>query len=125
MNVGVDPSGNNSLLQNASFAGISMEACDTFINAADCINSSFEGIGTQGSTNAPSGQSQTGLVVGNSQNCTFSAIGMGGTYSNAAVLVSSTASNLLFDGSSAWNGLGGMSWNIQTGAANVSLLACC
>jgi hypothetical protein len=125
MNLGVDPSGNNSQLQNSSFAGISMEACDTFINALDCINSSLEGIGSQGSTNAPSGMSQVGLYVGASQGCTFSGVGMGGAYSNASILVSSAACNLLFDACHAGNGVaGGSTWVVQTGATNVTLLVC-
>jgi Bacterial Ig-like domain (group 3)/Pectate lyase superfamily protein/Domain of unknown function (DUF4214) len=124
MNLGVDPNGNSSPLQNASFAGLSMEANDIFINALDCINSSFEGIGIDGTTNAPSGQSQVGVFVGASNGCTFSAIGMGGSYSNAAAQVSSTASNLLFDACSASNGLGGGTWVVDPKAVNVTLLVC-
>jgi hypothetical protein len=101
-----------------------MEANNTFVCAADCVNCSFEGIGAQGSTNAPCGQSQAGLFVGASQGCTFSGIEMGGSYSNAAILVTSAASNLLFDACSASNGLGGSTWVVDPNATNVTLLVC-
>jgi hypothetical protein len=124
MNLGIDINGNLSPLQNASFAGISMEANDIAINAKDCINSSFEAIGAQGSTNAPSGLSQVGLNVGACQGCTFSAIGMGGSYSNTAVVVSSAASNLLFDACSGSNGVIAGAWDVQSSATNITLRNC-
>jgi hypothetical protein len=101
-----------------------MEANDIAINAKDCINSSFEAIGAQGSTNAPSGLSQVGLNVGACQGCTFSAIGMGGSYTNTAVVVSSASSNLLFDACSGSNGVVVGAWDVQSGGINITLRNC-
>jgi hypothetical protein len=123
MNLGVDPNGNSSPLMDSSFAGISMEANDHHIIVQDCANCSFAGIGTQGSSNAPSGMTIDGLVVHTCQDCTFSAIGMGGAYSYASIIVSNAASNLLFDDCSASNGLGGNTWAVDPHATNVTLFA--
>jgi hypothetical protein len=68
--------------------------------------------------------SQVGLFVGAAQGCTFSAVGMGGAFADTAIRVSSAAANILFDACSANNGLGGGAWDIQSGATDITQIAC-
>ena len=103
---------------------MTFEANDIGINAAYCANSSFEAIGSQGHDLSPSGTSQIGVLVGNSQNCTFSALGMGGSYLGASFRVLGAASNILFDACLAGNAyLGGITWDIQS-SNSIMQLAC-
>ena len=62
--------------------------------------------------------------MGASTNCTFAALSLGGAYSQAAVKVSSPASNLLFEACSAHNGSGGTVWDVQSGLTNVTFVVC-
>jgi hypothetical protein len=125
MRLGADPCGTNYGFSRGFFAALSMEANDRHIVAQDIGYCAFSGIGTQGSTNAPSGLSTTGLQIVYAHHCTFGAIGMGGTYSGNAIQVDDHASNdLVFQGVQAWSGNVPSSWSIGKTNTNVVLQAC-
>jgi hypothetical protein len=95
-NLGVDSSGaTNTPLTNGSVAGVSMEANDRFIILNNCVGCTFEGIGTQGSTNAPSGYSQICVDAVNATNCSFYGVGMGGLFNDTVIRVHPGCSILL------------------------------
>src|SRR5262249_44094219 len=74
LNLGVAPDGSIAPLTNSTFAGITEEANDTGFNLANVQNSYFESISGQGSSNAPTGMSVTGIAIGAlSKNVTFAA----------------------------------------------------
>jgi len=113
--LGSDATGQAAPAYNVYLAGITMEANDISINLRDCEGCGFAGISSQGSTNAPSGQSDMGVWVEGGFNNVFAAVGMGGTYSDTAMIVDEWASNVHFANSAGWNGFsnGGTSWRID------------
>src|SRR5207249_4538568 len=97
MNLGLDGAGNNAPLRDVSISGVEMEANDTFILVNNCSNCRLTSIVTHGSTNAPSGHSQRGLVIQSAQSSTFDGMGMTGTFSDASArLMGDASSQLLF-----------------------------
>src|SRR5215831_1026233 len=97
LNLGVAPDGSIAPLTNSTFAGITEEANDTGFNLANVQNSYFESISGQGSSNAPTGMSITGIAIGDlSKNVTFAATEFLGDFTQQTVLVAPNADNIRF-----------------------------
>src|SRR5262249_15144695 len=120
MNLGVDPNGNNYMLQRSSFNNLALTANNTAIIANDIANCYFSAISIQGSTYAPSGQSQAGLLVNFSQGSTFSGVQIGGGYSNAAAIVAGGCSSVYYACNASNSIPTGRVWNVATGLPGVS-----
>jgi hypothetical protein len=107
LNLGVAPDGSMAPLTNSTFAGISEEANDTGINLADVQNSYFESITGQGSSNAPTGMSITGIAIGDlSKNVTFAATEFVGDFAQQTLLVAPNADTIRFADTAFGNSLG-------------------
>ena len=103
LNLGVAPDGSMAPLTNSTFAGITEEANDTGFNLADVQNSYFESINGQGSSNAPTGMSITGIAIGDlSKNVTFAATEFGGDFTQQALLVAPNADTIRFADTFLW-----------------------
>jgi len=121
LNLGVAPDGSMAPLTHSTFAGITEEANDTGFNLADVQNSYFESISGQGSSNAPTGMSITGIAIGDlSKNVTFAATGFGGDFTQQALLVAPNADTIRFADTAFWNTLGGQSTVIQNATTTFS-----
>jgi hypothetical protein len=108
IDLGLDPSGNPSVVTRASIQGVSFEADGIGLDLKNCSQCFVIADGFQGHTNAatPNLIDSTGLLVEDGvHNSTFAALAIGGYYvAGPAVQVTSGASNLLFIDSAAWNG---------------------
>jgi len=108
-------------LTNSTFAGITEEANDTGFNLADVQNSYFESITGQGSSNAPTGMSITGIAIGDlSKNVTFAATEFGGDFTQQTLLVAPNADTIRFADTNFGNTLGGQSTVIQNATTTFS-----
>jgi hypothetical protein len=111
---GLDRNGGTFLLTRSVIAGNSFEANDTAIAVRAANHVVFEGMAIQGSTNAPSGQSQFGLDVGGTMDVLFQSIEAGSGYDQAAIRVTGTHTRLRFSQVLAWNGLAGKkAWDVM------------
>ena len=107
LNLGVAPDGSIAPLTNSTFAGITEEANDTGFNLANVQNSYFKSISGQGSSNAPTGMSITGIAIGDlSKNVTFAATEFGGDFTQQTLLVAPNADTIRFADTAFWNNSG-------------------
>ena len=121
LNLGVAPDGSMAPLTNSTFAGITEEANDIGFNLADVQNSYFESITGQGSSNAPTGMSITGIAVGDlSKNVTFAATEFVGNFTQQSLLVAPNADTIRFADTAFGNTLGGQSTVIQNATTTFS-----
>lgn len=117
---GLDINGGTWLLTRSVIAGNSFEANDIAIGVWQAANVVFEGIGIQGSTNAPSGQSQFGLDVGGATDVLFQSISVFGEYGQAAIRVTGEHARGRFSQVVASNALSGKKvWDVQAPLPNL------
>ena len=120
INLGVDQNGNFYSFGRSSFNDLSLQGNDTAISVYGTGFCSFSNITIQGSTNAPSGQSQVGLLVYFTQGCMFSRLQIGGGYSNEAACVMA-GKYTTFHACNASNSIStGKVWNVATGMTDVT-----
>lgn len=93
LKLGYDAAGSGLTLSRSSISGNSFEGNDTHIDAAGLAECVLQGMSMQGSTNAPSGQSQIGMVITQAVRCKFEALRVFGTYDDVAIRIKSTGSH--------------------------------
>lgn len=86
-NLGMKEDGTYWSLSRSIISGNSFEANDIAIAINAAQYCTFTGMGMQGSTVAPSGQSQIGMYVRHAQWCSFSSLGVWGNYSDKGVKI--------------------------------------
>ena len=116
MNLGNCADGSSWSLSNSFIGGVSFEANDLDIYCYSA-NATYSGITSHGSTNAPSGYSQNGIIIHSGNPC-LTNVQMGGAYSGATWNIgeggSNSASPTLIN-CSGNNGGTGKVWNIMPG----------
>ncbi len=85
-------------LTGSLIAGLRMEACDTFMILNLGGAATVRDVAFQGSTNAPSGQSQYGIRVLQMQGSHLGPAGIGGTYSKAGLSVEGPVTGSVLEG---------------------------
>lgn len=113
LRLGALVNGSGAILEDTTISGLSMEACDCHVYVQSGGFMRIDGIGTHGSNQAPSGQSQYAIYVasfssGSVNNCTW-----GGTFSCAAVYCQTgSIDKLSWNNTIATNGFsGGKTWD--------------
>lgn len=105
--LGIDSTGTNTGLIGSVVEAVSLEANDTALVLYSATACTFKGIITQGSVNAPAGQSAYGLQVNNGPFCEFSSCLFNGAYSGASVRVLNQFNSMKFSNVQAGNSLVG------------------
>lgn len=85
--LGKTPAGADYATTRVSITGVSMEANDIAIDLPHVGYTFIGGVGIQGSTNAPSGQSQYGIRILGAGATIISTSGTSGSFSNAAIYI--------------------------------------
>jgi hypothetical protein len=125
LNLGVAADGTAKTLSRSMIAGNSMEANDTFIRVVALTSSIVAGIGGQGSTGSPSGQSQLGIYDTGSNDVTYLAVSMGGTFSQAAIRIANGTAKASFWNCAPANSVAtGKTWDVQVGLSGISFHNC-
>ena len=112
---GQDALGKNHPLSRSMISGNSFEANDTAINVFSTTSCEFSAMSIQGSVNAPSAQSEYGIIVSGAYNVIFSAITPNGNYSKAAWYIDGSPTATFINcgaGNSYRKGKGSL-WDIQ------------
>jgi hypothetical protein len=111
---GLDINGGSWALTRSVISGNSFEANDTAISVRAAGHAVFEGMAIQGSTNAPSGQSQVGLDVVGTTDVLFQSINAWGKYDQAAIRVTGLHTRGRFSQVAASNALPGKkAWDVR------------
>lgn len=111
LRLGYQVSGASDYLGRSSITGLSFEANDTSIVLNNLKDSVVSGIGMQGSTNAPSGQSKYGIKVLTPLGGTIGPMDIGGSFDTSAVYIEG-GTNAMFTGIRASNALG-VVWDVR------------
>lgn len=121
--LGMDQTGASSALQRSAIVGNSFEANDTAVLAFNVVNTFIGGLGLQGSTNAPSGQSQLGLDIRNTTDVTWQNVLAGGAHREASIKISGTQVRSRMTQAHATNGYvgppAGKTWDVKTPLAGI------
>lgn len=124
LSLGTDVDGTSFPLDRSFIGGISGEANDYGLGCYNASGCTFAAISMGGSSNAPSGQSITGLVVSGGANCNFLNCNFSGGYTTQAAAI--TGNNFLnFSNCSASNTLSPFTEGlVNSGMDHVTLEDC-
>lgn len=113
--IGLDNTGSGSVVNGVTIEGLSMEANDIAIYMADVGGGSIKNIRIQGSTNAPSGQSQIGILYGGASQMVTEGVSISGGWNQAGIRVSGGSFAISFKDVNVLNSFTGRDWDVQGG----------
>lgn len=124
LHLGLTRTGKRLQLARSAITALSLEANDVAIWIEAMSSTLLSGITFQGSTNAPSGQSQVGLRVGAVNGSVLSAISSFGSFSSAAIALLGPISQTALSGIQASNRPEWRAWDLRTNLGEISCDGC-